>query len=49
MFFIIKSLIISGAFLPGIKAVQITMSIFFKVSAKSSSCFFLKSSEVSFA
>ena len=42
-------LIINGAFFPGIKAVQITISIFFKVSDKSSSCFFLKSSEVSFA
>ena len=46
---LIRSLIIKGAFLPGIKAVQITMSIFFKVSDNSSSCFCLKSSEASFA
>ena len=43
------SLIISGAFLPGIKAVHITISIFFKVSANNSSCFFLNSSDASFA
>ena len=45
----ILSFMIKGAFLPGIRAVQITISIFFKVSDKSSSCFCLKSSEVSFA
>ena len=44
-----SSLIIIGAFFPGINAVQITISIFFSVSAKRASCFFLKSSEVSFA
>jgi branched-chain amino acid aminotransferase len=38
-----------GAFFPGIKAVQTTISIFFKVSANNSSCFFLNSSETSFA
>ena len=42
-------LIIKGAFLPGIKAVQITISIFFSVSKINSSCFFLNSSETSFA
>ena len=35
--------------MPGIRAVQITISIFFRVSASKSSCFFLKSSEASFA
>ena len=45
----ISSLIILGATFPGIKAVQITISIFFNVSDKSSSCFCLKSSEASFA
>ena len=38
-----------GAFLPVIKAVQITISIFFNVSERRSSCFFLNSSEVSLA
>ena len=43
------SFIITGAFLPGIKAVQTTISIFFNVSVNNSSCFFLNSPEVSFA
>ena len=43
------SLMIKGAFFPGIKAVHITISIFFKVSPNSSSCFFLNSYEASFA
>ena len=47
--FIIFSLIIIGAFFPGISAVQIIISIFFKVSLNKSSCFFLKSSEASLA
>ena len=38
-----------GAFFPGISAVQITISIFFKVSLNKSSCFFLKSSDASLA
>ena len=46
---IMEPLIINGAFLPGIKAVHITISIFFKVSANKSSCFFLNFSEASFA
>ena len=46
---IISFLIIIGAFLPGIKAVHTTMSIFLRVSTNKSSCFFLKSSEASFA
>ena len=33
----------------GIKAVQITISIFFNVSDNNSSCFFLKSSDASLA
>ena len=49
MLLIISSLIITGAFFPGIKAVQITMSIFFNVSDNNSSCFFLKSSDASLA
>ena len=35
--------------MPGIKAVHMTISIFFKVSFNNSSCFFLNSSEASFA
>ena len=42
------SLIIIGAFFPGIKVVQITISIFFKVSLINL-LVFLKSSEASFA
>ena len=43
------SFIMIGAFFPGIKAVHITISIFFKVSDNNSSCFILKVSEASFA
>ena len=46
---LMRSLIIKGAFFPGINAVHITISIFFNVSESSCSCFFLKSSVVSFA
>ena len=45
----ISSVIILGAFFPGIKAVQIIISCFFTVSFNNSSCFFLKSSLASFA
>ena len=49
LIYVLIFLIMIGAFFPGIRAVQITISIFFKVSESNSSCFFLKSSEASFA
>jgi len=43
MLFTISSEIILGACLPGIKAVQMTMSFFSTETFNNSACFFLKS------